>query len=275
MSIFGAHGQSATLLIEFLKGRERQKGHVLVTGISGAGKTFLIKKILDYLGEDSCYVSCSQLFDAETGGTERRLADILLNPSSKKIVILDEIDSIAGKLPNTIANGVEFRVASVLRKCLDTTSALLIGITSRPDIIDPSMTRSGRFCSTVHVGISTMEQRSFLLKEIIPESILSFDEIQSLARITHGYSAADLEKLYSTTVQDAIKRAGSGKLEMSLADFEMATRQMKPSIILDLPAIPCSHDGTSLVGLDGIKNQILVLQLYFDIYFIGNDEAFY
>jgi SpoVK/Ycf46/Vps4 family AAA+-type ATPase len=98
-----------------------------------------------------------------------------------------------------------------------------------------------------------------LLQDIIVDGILSRDEMLKLSKMTHGYSAADFEKLYALATLTAIRRQESStSINVALADFESALLQMRPSIIADLPAIPLSHPMPRLIGVDAIKSKILV-----------------
>ncbi|PJF16887.1 hypothetical protein PSACC_03307 [Paramicrosporidium saccamoebae] len=157
---------------------------------------------------------------------------------------------------------LEHRVASVLRKCLDDTKVLVFGVTSRPDIIDTSITRSGRLCNNVHVSVSTSEQRFLLLHDIVVDGILSRNEMLQLSNMTHGYSAADFEKLYALATRTAIRRqepsaSASASIMITLSDFESSLLQMRPSIIADLPTVPYIHSMPRLIGVDAIRTEIL------------------
>lgn len=200
------------------------------------------------------YISCPELFNAETGGTERNLAEVL-SGSGEKVVILDNIDAIACKISNVSANSVEHRMNSVLRKFLDMESCLIIGVTSNIDYIDTTLLRSGRFSNHVHVSVSKTWQRRLLLQEIVSVPELTNDLVDLISEKTNGYSAADLEKMYMLAAFDAHKKNSTTIVR---ENFEHAISSMRPSIVTDLPTIPISRHVEDLVGVDDLKKQIMV-----------------
>ena len=254
-SEYGAHEHAAKQILEFARNRNKKKGHLLVSGMTGSGKTFLVKQVAASLGSYS-YCSCPQLFCAETGGTERRLAHLFEAESG--MIILDDIDTIAPKLGNALGQDVELRVLSVLEYCLDRYKGVVIGITSRPETMDPKVTRSGRLSHEIHISISTASQRLTILNNILPEGVLSKGERIELAKRTHGYSFADLERLYTVAFQRALARVPVN-ISIRWEEFEYALTQCRPSVTADLPALGLQSDIEPLVGVDKLKGEILRL----------------
>ena len=248
---FGAHSVAAREIINFVKAPLYD--HLLLTGISGAGKTHLIKRIQHFL-TDLCWsvISCSELFLADTGGTERHLANILSNAD---VAVLDMVEIIAGILPSYIGHEMEHRIQSVFKYLLDQRKVKVIGITSAPELLKADFTRAGRFSTSINVSISFAWQRKSLLKEF--NYFLKDDQLNSLAERTLGYSAADLERLHSIAYQVAIN---SGRSLMSYDDYLLAMKEIQPSATKDLPLIKSSATGLPnlLVGLIHMEKEILV-----------------
>jgi transitional endoplasmic reticulum ATPase len=254
---YGAHEHAARQILELAQSRNKRKGkgHVLVSGMTGSGKTFLVKQVATSLGSYS-YCSCSQLFCAETGGTERRLAHLF--DAEANMIILDDIDAIASKIVNALGQDVELRVLSILKYYLDKYEGIVVGITSRLEALDPEITRSGRLSHEIHVSISTASQRLAILNNILPKEVLSEGERVELAKRTHGYNFADLERLYAVAFQCALAR-DSVNISIRLEVFESALTQCRPFITADLPALKLHSDIEPLVGVDELKREILKL----------------
>ena len=83
----------------------------------------------------------------------------------------------------------------------------IIGATSKPEFIDSSMRRSGRFDVEIHIGFPSLEMREEMLKSITKKNKISpkinFGEI---AKKTPGYLAADLQALCRAAGHNAINR---------------------------------------------------------------------
>lgn len=92
---FGAHNATALELSDFIHARRtnlNRVGHVLITGLSGSGKTYFMQSFTEFHGSAKVY-SCSQLFHPSNGETERRLHEILYD-QSLNFVVLDNVEVI-------------------------------------------------------------------------------------------------------------------------------------------------------------------------------------
>lgn len=79
------------------------------------------------------------------------------------ILILDEIDMIAGKWTSKKSD-LDMRLSSMLMSCIDNMSnAYVIGMTSRLHAIEPAFLRSGRLDDLQEIVINTPEQRYAIL----------------------------------------------------------------------------------------------------------------
>lgn len=126
---FGAHAKVASRLMQHIQGQmqlaqampkvkmSQCREHVLLEGLSGSGKTFLVKRLMDSLLKSaapvkSCHVKCPELFTADTGVTEGRLAR-LLRTTEYQVVFLDDVDAIATRSSqNNTDSGITARGGS-------------------------------------------------------------------------------------------------------------------------------------------------------------------
>ncbi|WP_254558232.1 AAA family ATPase, partial [Salmonella enterica] len=73
---------------------------------------------------------------------------------------------------------------------------IMIAATNRPDILDPALLRPGRFDRRILVGAPDVKGREEVLKVHTRNKHLSEDvDLKVLAKMTPGFSGADLENL--------------------------------------------------------------------------------
>jgi ribosome biogenesis ATPase len=83
----------------------------------------------------------------------------------------------------------------------------VIGATSKPEFIDASLRRSGRFDKEIHIGFPSLEMRKNMLISITKNNKIDKNlNYYELAKKTPGYLAADLESLVRTAGHHAINR---------------------------------------------------------------------
>lgn len=273
---FGAHQATARRILACIE----RKQHVLLTGLTGAGKTHLANSIIENRSAPGdAYLCAPQLITAETGGPERRLAKLLLDEegdlsrshscssSPTSIIVIDMVETMAGHLPDdsVLSYEVEHRLASVFRHCLDHTSKVVIAITNRPEAIDEEFRRAGRLFHSINVSLSKGEQREILLREVLPKGMLLEEEVRHIAhRLTHGYSAADLHHLVAMSLMHRLQMGTTEAGTLKMNDFEKAVANIRPSIASDLPLINKSipvEGELPLVGLSELQSRIMHLIL--------------
>ena len=102
------------------------------------------------------------------------------------------------------------RVIAQLLSSMDNiqnSDILLIGATSRPEVLDSSLRRAGRFDREISIGIPSERERRAILQVTCRDLKLSDDfDLRMLARITPGYVAADIDALAREAAQEALER---------------------------------------------------------------------
>ncbi|MBW1896741.1 MAG: AAA family ATPase, partial [Deltaproteobacteria bacterium] len=97
---------------------------------------------------------------------------------------------------------------------------ILISATNRPDILDPALTRPGRFDRQVVVPVPDIQGREGILKVHTRKTPLDNDvDLSILARGTPGFSGADLENMIN---EAALLAARFNKERLEMVDFEEA-----------------------------------------------------
>jgi ribosome biogenesis ATPase len=142
----------------------------------------------------------------------------------------------------------------------------IIGATSKPEFIDNSMRRSGRFDKEIHIGFPTLEMREKMIKKITENNIISNNvNYYELAKSTPGFLAADLQSLVRVAGHHSIKRCVENNINIELInineiDFEYAIKIIQPTSKREgfstIPNVTWDNIG----GLKDLRNE-----LYYDI----------
>lgn len=152
---------------------------ILLYGPPGTGKTLLAKAISNECGLNFLSVKGPELLDMYVGQTELNVRNLFEKArlNSPCILFFDELDSLApirGRAGDS--GGVMDRVVSQLLTEIDgldkysgtsqhggentsrSSQIFLIGATNRPDLIDASLLRPGRFDKLMYVPIAQSHQ---------------------------------------------------------------------------------------------------------------------
>ena len=117
--------------------------------------------------------------------------------NAPSIIFIDEIDTIASKKDNA-PKEMEKRIVSQLMSCLDEVSdhdVFVIGATSRPESLDSSLRRSGRFDREITLSIPNENARLQILQAKTADAKVQEVDLKWLARLIPGYVGADINSL--------------------------------------------------------------------------------
>jgi cell division protease FtsH len=99
-------------------------------------------------------------------------------------------------------------------------AVVVLAATNRPDVLDPALLRPGRFDRQVTIDLPERRGREAILKIHTRNVPLAADvNLADLARVTPGFSGADLENLVNEAALAAARR---GSAQVSRQDFENA-----------------------------------------------------
>ncbi|MFO7907095.1 MAG: ATP-dependent zinc metalloprotease FtsH [Pirellulaceae bacterium] len=197
-------------LIEFLKrparfqtlGARVPRG-VLLQGPPGCGKTRLAQAIAGEADVPFFSITGSDFMEMFVGVGASRARD-LFNKAKRNapcIVFLDEIDSIGRKRggQSNVGGGHGEReqtldaILSEMDGFEPNDQVIVIAATNRPDVLDPALTRRGRFDRPVTVPLPDVRGRTGILQIHAERVRLSNDvDLGELARSTPMFSGADL-----------------------------------------------------------------------------------
>ncbi|XP_072382243.1 nuclear valosin-containing protein-like isoform X1 [Diabrotica undecimpunctata] len=187
----------------------------LLHGPPGCGKTLLAQAIAGELKMMLFMVSAPELVAGVSGESEQRIRKLFQRAfmNSPSIIFIDEIDAIAQNRQNA-QKDMEKRIVAQLIGCLDELNrteqghrVLVIGATNRPESMDPSLRRAGRFDREICLGIPNKESRAEILKVVTRKVKLEPNfNFNDLAILTPGYVGADLLALTREAADIAVDR---------------------------------------------------------------------
>uniref|UniRef100_A0A3Q2XW03 Peroxisomal ATPase PEX6 n=1 Tax=Hippocampus comes TaxID=109280 RepID=A0A3Q2XW03_HIPCM len=189
---------------------------VLLYGPPGTGKTLLAKAVATECSVTFLSVKGPELLNMYVGQSEENVREVFQRARSAApcVVFFDELDSLApGRGRSGDSGGVTDRVVSQLLAELDALRAgdrvFVIGATNRPDLLDPSLLRPGRFDKLVYVGINADPSSQLQVLRAVLRSFrldASVDPRRVLERCPAYTSGADLYALCSDAMTAAVKR---------------------------------------------------------------------
>jgi len=214
---------------------------ILLFGPPGCGKTLLARGVATESEANFIAIKGPEVFSKWVGESEKAIREVFRKArmSSPSVIFFDEIDSLVPRRGSGFGDsGVTDRVISQLLTEIDGIAALqdvvVLAATNRPDIVDPGVLRPGRFDRLIYVPEPNDEGRQQILRIYTKTMPLAKDiDIQDLARMTKGYSGADIESICREAAMIALRRDMNSK-EISLADFQEALRKIGPSIMPDM-----------------------------------------
>ncbi|RLI31179.1 AAA family ATPase, partial [Candidatus Bathyarchaeota archaeon] len=214
---------------------------ILLYGPPGCGKTLLAKAVATESEANFISIRGPEIFSKWVGESERAIREVFRKArmASPSVIFFDEIDAIAPRRGLGYADsGVTERVISQLLTEIDGIAALedvvIIAATNRPDILDPAILRPGRIDRLIYVPSPDEEARYEIFKIHTRNMPLAEDvDLRHLAKITAGYSGADIEAVCREAAMNALRR-DMNAASVTMADFEAALETIGPSITPDV-----------------------------------------
>jgi transitional endoplasmic reticulum ATPase len=256
-------------------GIEAPKG-VLLYGPPGTGKTLLAKAVANETNANFYSIGGPEIMSKFYGESEERLRETFrqAQENSPSIIFIDEIDSIAPKREE-VSGDVEKRVVSQLLSLMDGIEArgklVVIGATNRPNAIDPALRRPGRFDREIEIGIPDEEGRFDILQIHTRGMPLTEDvNLESIAKVTHGFVGADLEALSKEAAMRSLRRILPeinmeqskipvevlNKIKITNEDFQNGLKDVQPSAMREVQIQRPNVNWDDIGGLAEVKEEL-------------------
>jgi len=209
---------------------------VLLFGPPGTGKTLLAKAVATESEANFISVRGPEIFNKYVGESEKAIREIFAKArqTAPCVLFFDEIDAIMGVRGNSDDTGVSQRIVNQFLAEIDgmksLQNVLVIGATNRADILDPAVLRPGRFDAVIFVPPPDELARVEIFKVHTKNMPLDKDvNVTTLAKMTEGYSGADIEGLCREAAMTAVRDDWKAK-PVTMKHFELALEESRPSL---------------------------------------------
>ncbi|KAB1985185.1 MULTISPECIES: ATP-dependent zinc metalloprotease FtsH [Streptomyces] len=228
-------------VVDFLKnpdayrrmGAKMPRG-VLLAGPPGTGKTLLARAVAGEAGVPFFSASASEFIEMIVGVGASRVRELFAEARkvAPSIIFIDEIDTIGRSRSGGSAMGGHDEREQTLNQILTemdgfsgSEGVIVIAATNRADILDPALTRPGRFDRVVNVSPPDRGGRKAILEIHTREIPLAPDvDLTQVARTTPGMTGADLANLANEAALLAVKRK---QAEVTQGDLSEALEKVQ------------------------------------------------
>ena len=272
---------------------------VLLYGPPGSGKTRLARAAAHASNAKLFVVNGPELVSAHLGESEEALRAVFLAAieAAPSVILLDELDAIAPSRNQSGGDGMmSSRIVATMLAIFDGGSenmpdldrVVVIATTNRPDAIERSLRRPGRFDREMEVGVPTPKDRLEILRTHLRGIRHSLPEeyVIDLAKSTHGFVGADVAALCQHAAMHALSRmvdsgdassapgddsddvdgitralgdvtiASDDAFKVTIGDFDVARVKVRPSalreVAIEIPRVAWDDVG----GLDQVKDRL-------------------
>jgi len=213
---------------------------ILLYGPPGTGKTLLAKAVAHESAANFISIKGPEVMSKWVGESEKAVRELFKKAKqvSPSIVFLDELDAIAPRRGTYSGSHVTESVVNQLLTSIDGLESMegviIIGATNRPDIIDPSLLRPGRFDRLIITPAPDIEAREEIFKIHTKDMPLASDvSLLDLSYQTEGFSGADIEGLCREAAMIAL-RENIKSSKVKKEHFERALESVRASLTEEL-----------------------------------------
>ncbi|KAL3912373.1 MAG: hypothetical protein SGILL_006909, partial [Bacillariaceae sp.] len=242
---------------------------ILLSGPPGCGKTLLARELSEMLGSrEPQIVNGPEILDKFVGEAEKNVRalfepaeleyDQLGEDSALHVIILDELDAIARRRGSVSGDttGVRDSVVNQLLAKMDgvkeANNVLVIGLTNRPELLDPALLRPGRLEVQLRVDLPDQEGRRDILRihtsRMKEEGGLSWEAQEALEDVesddgipakTEYFTGAEIAGLVRSAASFALARnveeeytygETQDEATVMVSDLERALSEVRPAL---------------------------------------------
>ncbi len=227
-------------VVDFLKHPEKYRAigartpkGVLLVGPAGTGKTLLARAVAGEAGAPFFSVAGSEFMEMLVGVGAARVRDLFAQAkkTAPGIIFIDEIESIGRMRGMGFSGGHDEREQTLNQILVEmdgfspNDNVMVMAATNRPDLLDPALTRPGRFDRRVALDLPDIEGRKAIIKIHKKGKPFAEDvDDERIARRTVGFSGADLANMLN---EAAILAARTAKKAIDSLDIEEAATKVK------------------------------------------------
>ena len=191
---------------------------VLLSGPPGTGKTLVARAVAGEASVPFFYINGSEFVEMFVGVGAARVRDLFKQAGERApaIIFIDELDALGqarGGGPSMAGGGNDEKEQTLNQLLVeldgfDPASGLVVmGATNRADVLDPALLRAGRFDRRLEVPRPDRKGRKEILEVHVKKVKLADGvDLDQVARLTTGFSGADLENLVNEAAVLATRR---------------------------------------------------------------------
>ena len=201
---------------------------VLLVGPPGTGKTLLAKAVAGEASVPFYSISGSDFVEMYVGVGASRVRSLFKTAKQNApcLIFIDEIDAVGRQRGTGLGGGNDEREQTLNELLVemdgfeDNNGIIVMAATNRSDVLDPALTRPGRFDRTITVDLPDKVGRAAILKVHAKNKKLAADvNFDSIASRTVGFSGADLANIMNDA---AILAVRANRTAITTSDIDEA-----------------------------------------------------
>jgi transitional endoplasmic reticulum ATPase len=224
----------------FERFKRRSGGGILMYGPPGCGKTLLARATAGECGAKFHNVTITDVLDMYIGESERKLHAVFeqARQTAPSVLFFDEVEALGGKRQFSREGGTAKLVSQFLTELdgfgQNNQGVLILGATNVPWAVDAAFRRPGRFDRVLFVPPPDAPARKDILAGLMrdrpTQGAIDFHDI---ARLTSGFSGADLRNLVESAIDEAIEQsiAAGQETPVTMTHLRAALADTKPTTL--------------------------------------------
>ena len=190
---------------------------VLLVGPPGTGKTYVTRAVAGEAGVPFFSISGSDFVEMFVGVGASRVRDLFdqAKKNAPSIIFIDEIDAVGRRRGAGLGGGHDEREQTLNQMLVEmdgfgqNEGVIVFAATNRSDVLDPALLRPGRFDRQIVIGLPDVVGREEVFRvhsgnKPLDDSV----DLGVLARMTPGFSPADIENILNEAALISVRRGG-------------------------------------------------------------------